>query len=365
MRYLAEANLQSGLSVHMNQVHKETLTSVENALGNRAGLDVEIFGMEGIPEDVAQAHNQRIITQFYQAEAERRAATGNPGPGGSGGGGASKKPKFESPAELKKRLAEHKARMAEQAAGGGSSGGNTPQQSGQSPALAQSPGGFVSRSHISTLHIQVFTNSTRMVRPTLLPQLLTTVRKVLIMARTLKNHTRNLRPHTSHRTLSNRRFHHRLLSILPRNSNPLNSFLPNSHFLQQDTHRRPFSLVLCHMVQDLLRYLTMAIKHLPPTVLHRVCCQTDLRVSRKHLVYRNGQSSARLLLSLKRHNHVVQIRVRPVHGAVMDGMDQVKIQLCHQLILILRIITGIMGLTLHLLMNSFLGLLDQQMTLTK
>ncbi len=122
----------------MNQVHKETLTSVDNALGNRASLDVEIFGMEGIPEDVVQAHNQRIITQFYQAEAERRAATGNPGPGGAGPAG--KKPKFESPSDLKKRLAEHKARMAEQAAGGGSSGGSTPvQNNGQSPALGQSP----------------------------------------------------------------------------------------------------------------------------------------------------------------------------------------------------------------------------------
>jgi hypothetical protein len=133
----------TGLSVHMNQVHKETLTSVENALGNRSSLDVEIFGMEGIPEDVLQAHNQRIITQFYQAEAERRAATGNPGPGTAAGGQA-KKPKFESPAELKKRLAEHKAKMAEQAAAGGSSGGNTPGNA-QSPALAQSPGAFVSR----------------------------------------------------------------------------------------------------------------------------------------------------------------------------------------------------------------------------
>jgi hypothetical protein len=141
----------------MNQVHKETLTSVDNALGNRASLDVEIFGMEGIPDDVLQAHNQRIITQFYQAEAERRAATGNPGPGASGAGGAVKKPKFESPSELKKRLAEHKARMAEQAANGGSSGDNTPGNV-QSPALAQSPGSFVSKAyfHRSIIADQVF-----------------------------------------------------------------------------------------------------------------------------------------------------------------------------------------------------------------
>ncbi|KAL3422219.1 C2H2 finger domain-containing protein [Phlyctema vagabunda] len=133
-------NTAGGLSVHMNQVHKETLASVDNSLPNRQGLEVEIFGMEGIPDDVAQAHNQRIIAGFYQAEAERRAATGNPGPGAQGGG-VTKKPKFESPSDLKKRLAEHKAKKAEQAAAG-NSGGNTPMDySGQSP-MGQSPGAF-------------------------------------------------------------------------------------------------------------------------------------------------------------------------------------------------------------------------------
>ena len=132
----------AGLSVHMSQVHKETLASVDNALPNRQGLEVEIFGMEGIPAEVAAAHQQRIVAGFYQAEAERRAATGNPTPGGGANqaGGESKKPKFESPADLKKRLAEHKARMAEKAAGGGSSGGNTPLDS----PMGQSPGAFVS-----------------------------------------------------------------------------------------------------------------------------------------------------------------------------------------------------------------------------
>jgi hypothetical protein len=132
--------MDPGLSVHMNQVHKETLASVDNSLPNRAGLEVEIFGMEGIPEDVAQAHNQRIIAGFYQAEAERRAASGNPGPGGNNANNQSKRPKFESPADLKKRLAEHKARKAEQATG--DSGGNTPMENTQSP-MGQSPGAFV------------------------------------------------------------------------------------------------------------------------------------------------------------------------------------------------------------------------------
>ncbi len=135
----------------MTQVHKETLTVIENALPNRSGLDVEIFGMEGIPDDVVQAHNQRVLQSFAQAEAERRAATGNTGPGGVGANGA-KRPKFESPADLKKRLAEHKAKKAAEEVAGMSSGGNTPNGMGHdsgSPGMGQDPGAYVSLSNVS------------------------------------------------------------------------------------------------------------------------------------------------------------------------------------------------------------------------
>lgn len=122
----------------MSQVHKEQLSGVDNALPNRSSLDVEIFGMEGVPEDIIQGHNQRVLTQFHQAEAERQAVTGNP-PSGStpGQAPASKKPKTESVSDMKKRLAEHKAKRAE-ALNGMSSGEGTPV--GQTPT----PGGFVS-----------------------------------------------------------------------------------------------------------------------------------------------------------------------------------------------------------------------------
>lgn len=122
----------------MSQVHKEQLTAVDNALPNRTSLDVEIFGMEGVPEDIIQSHNQRVVTQFQQAEAERQAVTGNPPPGSSGGQPA-KKPKLESTSDIKKRLAEHKAKLAE-ARSGGSSGEGTPVGAGQ----AMQTGGFVS-----------------------------------------------------------------------------------------------------------------------------------------------------------------------------------------------------------------------------
>lgn len=116
----------------MSQVHKEQLTEIENALPNRAGLDVEIFGMEGIPDDVLKSHQQRVMTQFQQAEAERQASTGNPPAGGSAGGQPAKKPKLENVSEMKKRLAEHRAKRAEVAAGG-SSGDATPVGAGQTP----------------------------------------------------------------------------------------------------------------------------------------------------------------------------------------------------------------------------------------
>lgn len=133
-----------GLAVHMNQVHKETLTNVDNSLPNRQGLEVEIFGMEGIPEDIVQAHQQRIIAVYYQAEAERRAVTGNPGPGVSANSGQPKKPKFESPTELKKRLAEHKARKSEQATTGACNNiSNPPVGSEQNNLIGRSPSAFV------------------------------------------------------------------------------------------------------------------------------------------------------------------------------------------------------------------------------
>ncbi|KAJ5740487.1 hypothetical protein N7493_000359 [Penicillium malachiteum] len=142
-------NTAGGLSVHMSQVHKEQLTEIENALPNRVGLDVEIFGMEGIPDDVLQAHHQRVATQFQQAEADRQAATGNPPAGSGASGQPAKKPRLEATSDLKKRLAEHRARRAEGTAGG-SSGEATPVGAGQTPvptppvsttpsAYAQSP----------------------------------------------------------------------------------------------------------------------------------------------------------------------------------------------------------------------------------
>ena len=144
--YSADKMLKPGLSVHMNQVHKETLNSVDNALPNRAGLDVEIFGMEGIPEDVIASHNNRVIQQFYEAEADRRKTSGNPAPGSNTDSSGQKKPKVEQPSDLKKRLAEHKAKKAALQADG-NSGNATPLGAGQaaSPPTGQNVSSLVSK----------------------------------------------------------------------------------------------------------------------------------------------------------------------------------------------------------------------------
>ncbi|KEF55406.1 uncharacterized protein A1O9_08156 [Exophiala aquamarina CBS 119918] len=119
-------NTAGGLSVHMSQVHKENLTAVDNALPNRAGLDIEIFGMEGIPEDIVQQHSQRVLTTYHQAQAERSAATGN-NQASSVTANVNKKPKLEQLSDLKKRLAEHKAaKLAAEQGSAGNSGNSTP-----------------------------------------------------------------------------------------------------------------------------------------------------------------------------------------------------------------------------------------------
>ena len=89
-------NTAGGLGVHMNQVHKEPLTEVENALPNRVDAGIEIFGMEGIPEEILAAHRQRVTEAFFRSEADHRAKTGNPPPGGKGQGGEAKRPKLET-----------------------------------------------------------------------------------------------------------------------------------------------------------------------------------------------------------------------------------------------------------------------------
>ena len=128
----------SGLQVHMQQVHKAHVDKIENALSHREELYTEIFGEEGVPEQIKNGWRLNVMNEFYKRENEHRVATGNPLPGSQPGeNGPRKKPKLESAEETKKRIAEFKAKKAaerEAKANGTwvepekSSAGNTPEE---------------------------------------------------------------------------------------------------------------------------------------------------------------------------------------------------------------------------------------------
>lgn len=44
----------------MWQVHKETIDKVPNAVPGRTSIELEIYGMEGIPEDDAKEHERQL-----------------------------------------------------------------------------------------------------------------------------------------------------------------------------------------------------------------------------------------------------------------------------------------------------------------
>ncbi|CAG9786555.1 unnamed protein product [Diatraea saccharalis] len=49
-----------GLSIHCMQVHKEAIDKVPNSLPNRSNIEIEIYGMEGIPpEDIREHEKQK------------------------------------------------------------------------------------------------------------------------------------------------------------------------------------------------------------------------------------------------------------------------------------------------------------------
>lgn len=160
----------------MNQVHKETLSHVENALPNRQALDVEIFGMEGVPEEVREQHKQRIHQNYWAAQDERFKATGNPPPGQER---PSKKLRIETPEELKKRFAEFRAKKAAGIATGTNGNANAAPPNVQSPAQNGSPGTFVSTNHrwhqqyerANTNLPELPLRSATTLRPTWLPEL--------------------------------------------------------------------------------------------------------------------------------------------------------------------------------------------------
>lgn len=60
-----------GLSIHCMQVHKETIDKVPNSYPNRSNIEIEIFGMDGIPpEDLKEHERQRTGGKSESEEDE-------------------------------------------------------------------------------------------------------------------------------------------------------------------------------------------------------------------------------------------------------------------------------------------------------
>ncbi|CAG2108968.1 unnamed protein product [Medioppia subpectinata] len=53
-----------GLAIHCMQVHKETIDKIPNALPNRNNVDIEIYGMEGIPDGDVKEHEKSKGFEF-------------------------------------------------------------------------------------------------------------------------------------------------------------------------------------------------------------------------------------------------------------------------------------------------------------
>ena len=143
-------NTVGGLRVHMQQVHKEELAEVPNAIDGRKDPSIEIFNMYGIPDDIVQQHRQAVEAAYYRDEAEHRARTGNPAPGTENSREQdAKKPKTETKEELRARLAKRRVEMAAKKAAEANS---TPVSDNDSPGQSMAPAdGSQSQSPAATM----------------------------------------------------------------------------------------------------------------------------------------------------------------------------------------------------------------------
>jgi NAD-dependent SIR2 family protein deacetylase len=49
-----------GLAIHCMQVHKEHVSAIPNSLPNRGDPEIEIYGMEGIPDKDVKERRQKL-----------------------------------------------------------------------------------------------------------------------------------------------------------------------------------------------------------------------------------------------------------------------------------------------------------------
>lgn len=61
-----------GLAIHCMQVHKETISTIPNSVPNRGDPEIEIYGMEGIPEKDMKERQQRGNSGVDDDEPEKK-----------------------------------------------------------------------------------------------------------------------------------------------------------------------------------------------------------------------------------------------------------------------------------------------------
>ncbi|KAF1990309.1 hypothetical protein K402DRAFT_401163 [Aulographum hederae CBS 113979] len=133
-------NTAGGLAVHMQQVHKEDLRSIENAIPSRSGIDLEVYGILGYPDDLYAQWKQRKTEEYWREAEERGIKTGNLGQQHNPHQ-PSKRPKLDSKESIKankelwKKQKEEAKKKAEEAAASASGSPATPFEGGVSFAL--------------------------------------------------------------------------------------------------------------------------------------------------------------------------------------------------------------------------------------
>lgn len=63
-----------GLSIHCMQVHKETIDKVPNSFPNRSNIEIEIFGMDGIPAEDLKEHEKQKTGGKSESEDDEPTA---------------------------------------------------------------------------------------------------------------------------------------------------------------------------------------------------------------------------------------------------------------------------------------------------
>ncbi|XP_059160378.1 BUB3-interacting and GLEBS motif-containing protein ZNF207-like [Physella acuta] len=69
-----------GLAIHCMQVHKEKIDKVPNSLPGRNNTEIEIYGMEGIPEEDVKAHEKNKSKKIAEATSELDSGDDNSNP---------------------------------------------------------------------------------------------------------------------------------------------------------------------------------------------------------------------------------------------------------------------------------------------